>query len=1065
MRPLTTVVAGAGFGKSTMPAAWAHDDRVAWYAVDALDTSPTRLLAGVAGSLAPLGPGIESVVVAVRPRPHGPDASDADRAAAFASRLAEVAEERLEHPTALVFDNAQQLSAGSASARFVEELCRQAPRQLHVVLSSRDEAPFPVSRLRGQGLLAEIDAADLALSVDETSALLAKVMDAGAGCLAADVRDLTGGGAAAVRMAAEALRTAGSRDASGVLAQLSRPGGVLFTYLAEEVLAACPPRLRRLLRHVAVLDRVTGPLCEALGLPRAGEDLAALVRRGLFIETRVEADGWYALTGLARGAVTASLPLPRHRQQDLRRRAATWCLDNGHLEDGLRSLRAAGDPTALRSLLIRRGGELVAAGAAVSVLHAVGALPSQVRDAAIDEGEGEARLVCGEWDAALARLERAAADVTALPPGLTWRIGLVHYLRGRTDAAIAAFGRGQLDSTDRAAVAQLLAWHATARWRIGELASGRDLADHAFEVAVDAGDDSAMASARTVLAMFASAAGDMAACDAHNWAGLAAAERASDTLAVVRLLANMGSNANEEGRFVEGLGLLERAVRLADVSGYSAFRVIALNNRADAFRGLGRLEEAVADYAAARDICARLGLRKACYPLTGLGEIHRLRGDQALARSSFEEAAMLARDAGDLHGLAPALAGLARTLAHSDPDAARDAVDELTAGPSGQTLPSLLAAGWVALADDDAARAARLADRAATHARRRRARVHLAEAFELGAQAASEPRTAVIKYGHAEAIWRDIGDPVGTARVQLEQARLTATHVATAVPPDLAEAIGDACDRLQSLGVETPTAPGFGRSGAAAAAPAPELEIRVLGGFALFRHGEAIPLSAWRSRKARDLLRILVAHRGQPVAREQLMEILWQEEDPRRTAQRLSVALSTLRRVLDPQRRLDSNHFVRTADQAVSLDPTHVVIDAERFLANVAAGLAEVDGDPAAGAQSLASAERIYTGDAFEDSPYESWAAGLRDEVRAAHIALLRHLATQASQDNRPDLATRYCLRLLERDAYHEEAHLLLVSTHVAAGRHGEARRHYQRYHAEMHNLGVEPAAFPQPIR
>ena len=56
----------------------------------------------------------------------------------------------------------------------------------------------------------------------------------------------------------------------------------------------------------------------------------------------------------------------------------------------------------------------------------------------------------------------------------------------------------------------------------------------------------------------------------------------------------------------------------------------------------------------------------------------------------------------------------------------------------------------------------------------------------------------------------------------------------------------------------------------------------------------------WTSRKARKLLKILVAHRGAPVHREVLMDLLWPTVDPATLGNRLSVALSTVRRALDP---------------------------------------------------------------------------------------------------------------------------------------------------------------------
>ena len=81
--------------------------------------------------------------------------------------------------------------------------------------------------------------------------------------------------------------------------------------------------------------------------------------------------------------------------------------------------------------------------------------------------------------------------------------------------------------------------------------------------------------------------------------------------------------------------------------------------------------------------------------------------------------------------------------------------------------------------------------------------------------------------------------------------------------------------------------------------PSAAVAVEALGRFRVLREGVAVPRSAWRSRKARDLLKMLVARHGRPVSRDALIEALWPEEDPARCANRLSVALSTLRGVLD----------------------------------------------------------------------------------------------------------------------------------------------------------------------
>jgi DNA-binding SARP family transcriptional activator len=250
----------------------------------------------------------------------------------------------------------------------------------------------------------------------------------------------------------------------------------------------------------------------------------------------------------------------------------------------------------------------------------------------------------------------------------------------------------------------------------------------------------------------------------------------------------------------------------------------------------------------------------------------------------------------------------------------------------------------------------------------------------------------------------------------------------------------------------------------AVAAPRDPVRIQALGGFRVVRAGEPVPVQEWQSRKARELLKVLVARRGHAVPREALMEALWPDEDPARLSNRLSVALSTVRTVLDPERRHASDRFVQADKHVVGL--AHVPVDVEEFLTAAAAGLDRfTSGERAEALSLLASAETAYTGDFLEDDLYEDWAVSLREEARAVYLAVARTLARSAAAAGEHDLAVRYHLRVLERDAYDEEAHLGLVATLAAAGRHGEARRRYRIYGQKMDELGVEPTPFPSPSR
>jgi DNA-binding SARP family transcriptional activator len=238
--------------------------------------------------------------------------------------------------------------------------------------------------------------------------------------------------------------------------------------------------------------------------------------------------------------------------------------------------------------------------------------------------------------------------------------------------------------------------------------------------------------------------------------------------------------------------------------------------------------------------------------------------------------------------------------------------------------------------------------------------------------------------------------------------------------------------------------------------------IRSLGAFRLFRDGVPVPLTAWQSKKARTLLKILVARRGRATPRDLLMEALWPEQDPARLANRLSVALATVRAVLDPHKNHPSEHFVAADKDSVRLDLEHVTVDVEEFLCRANEGLALTrQGRSDEGAVALAEAEALYVGDFLEEDLYEDWATDLREEARAAYIAVARTLAERSFEAGNHDTAIRYYLRILEKDSWDAEAHLRLVSSFERAGRHGEARRCYRTYASRMGELDLPVSSFP----
>jgi DNA-binding SARP family transcriptional activator len=178
----------------------------------------------------------------------------------------------------------------------------------------------------------------------------------------------------------------------------------------------------------------------------------------------------------------------------------------------------------------------------------------------------------------------------------------------------------------------------------------------------------------------------------------------------------------------------------------------------------------------------------------------------------------------------------------------------------------------------------------------------------------------------------------------------------------------------------------------------------------------------------------------------------------------LSVALSTVRSVLDPGGAREPDHYLVADRDAARINLDHLTVDVETFLASAREALSEVSARGLEPARTLLEvAESGYPGDFLDEDLYEDWAAPVREEARALYVAVARSLAGLARGAGDLDASIRYWLRVIEHDPYDEEAHLQLVATLDGAGRRGEARRQYGLYTARMAELGVEPAPFLTP--
>jgi pimeloyl-ACP methyl ester carboxylesterase/DNA-binding SARP family transcriptional activator len=218
------------------------------------------------------------------------------------------------------------------------------------------------------------------------------------------------------------------------------------------------------------------------------------------------------------------------------------------------------------------------------------------------------------------------------------------------------------------------------------------------------------------------------------------------------------------------------------------------------------------------------------------------------------------------------------------------------------------------------------------------------------------------------------------------------------------------------------------------ATASPKITVRTLGQFAVFRDAEEVPVAAWGTRLARQVLKRLVAARGWPVTREELIDMCWPEEtDMRRLGARLSVQLSGIRRILGGGVIADRS--------SVRLDLDHVDTDLEHFFA----------------ADSDRGIVEAYRGEFLPEDRYEDWAEPMRNEARTRFVTAARRLA-EAESD--PTQRVQLAQRLIGTDRYDEQAHRLLVAALLEAGETREAERAHAAWASALAELDVKVPNF-----
>jgi LuxR family transcriptional regulator, maltose regulon positive regulatory protein len=722
------VSASAGSGKTVLLRSWIGEaglaGRAAWVPIGRDERDPQRFWLSVLDALRQTSAGAGLV----RPLTAAPDLDGWAITERLLKDLAPLAE-----PVWLVLDDVHELG-GAEALRQLELLVLRAPPQLRFVLATRHELRLGLHRLRLEGELTEIRAADLRFTVDEARALLAAAGVQLPEAALALLHERTEGWAAGLRLAA--LSLAGHPDPERFAAEFSGSERTVAEYLLAEVLDRQSEQVRRLLLRTSVLERVSGELADLLTGDEGGERiLHQLEEANAFVVALDAARSWFRYHHLFAGLLQLEL---RHTAPGevaaLHQLAAGWYAKHAYPVEAIRHAQAARDWALAARLLADHWPGLHLGGQAATVHAILAGFPAAARAAdaelaVLAAADELAQGSLGDAERYLRLAARGAASVPAARRGQAQLLlGIVRLLlaRQRNNPPAVAEEAQKLEAmADSPETAQpglgeelralaLVSLGGTEFWAARVEEADRHLeqgvvlarrigrpylefAGRAYQAPVEAYRSLARAAERGRQAV--------GLAERHGW---------TDEPAAGMAYLALGSVLGWQGRFDEAEGWVQRAERTVRPEAEPVVGALACFVRGLLELGRGRDADALAAFRAAERLA---GLAAASHLVALQTRVSRL---HALVRTGDTEAAehVLAglddqdRDRGETH-----IAAAALRLARHDPRAAATALAPVLDGSAPPVRRSWLVSAFLleAIARDalgDPAAAGRALERA-----------------------------------------------------------------------------------------------------------------------------------------------------------------------------------------------------------------------------------------------------------------------------------------------------------------------------------------------------------------
>jgi LuxR family maltose regulon positive regulatory protein len=619
-RRLTLISAPPGFGKTTLAGLWiATSGRpAAWLSLDHADNDSTRFLAYLVAALQTLAPTIGAGVAELLQSPQPPPIESL-----LPMLLNEIA--TLPQPAILVLDDYHVLDARPID-QALTFLIEHLPPQLHLVIATREDPQLPLARLRVRDQMTELRATDLRFTRAEAAAFLSQMMnlDLAAEDVAA-LEDRTEGWIAGLQLAALSMR--GRDDVGQFVGAFAGDHRYIVDYLVEEVLQRQPEQVRSFLLQTAILDRLHGPLCDAVtGQKHSQAQLEALERGNFFIVPLDDTRRWYRYHHLFADMLAAQLRAEQpNLVATLHQRASVWYEQHDSLTDAIRHALAAENFTRAANLIEPAVPAMRRSRQDATLLGWLKALPDEVLRVrpVLSVGAVGALLAVGDLNGVEDRLRWAERwlDANADGPAQSAMVVVDDVAFRRLPGAIAVYR-----------AAQALA--------LGNVAAAMTYAQQALDL-VPADDHLLHGAATGLLGLASWTSGDLDAAHRTFADGMANLQQAGHLTDVIGCAIALADIQIVQGRLREAMRTYERGLQLATAQGAPLLRgaVDMYMGMSEIAREQNDLQAATQRLLRAQELGEHMGLPQSPYRRrVAMAHIKEAQGDLDGALTLLEEA-------------------------------------------------------------------------------------------------------------------------------------------------------------------------------------------------------------------------------------------------------------------------------------------------------------------------------------------------------------------------------------------------------------------------------------------